>query len=71
MNICLPCLFIFFSEHDITPTIFYQLKTEDLRILCPSIGHRFRLEQEQIRKVPTSSKSIEVKKTLVDNEMKV
>lgn len=46
-----------FVDHEITADIFYKLESEDLRLLCPVIGQRFRLEQEQKlhrKKTPTS-----------------
>lgn len=45
---------IFIIEHAITPIIFHQLGPEDLRVLCPIIGQRYLLEQEQLNK-PTQN----------------
>lgn len=41
------CLHVIYLEHGITPQNFGLLTAEDMRLLCPHIGHRIQLEHKR------------------------
>lgn len=61
---------MFFTlDHEITPVIFKQLNTDDLKLLCPIIGQRFKLEKAQtgacVKSTNVSSSERQIKVSLI------